>query len=89
MKAKNSSNDIQISCHAVRVPVEFTHRKFRILFEKEVDLDEIKSRLSNTDGIVLTDSRDWSDCLDSREGVSVRRSSRKDPATIKQYGYGL
>ena len=79
------SNDIQISCHAVRVPVEFTHSEaVRILFEKEVDLDEIKSRLSNTDGIVLTDSRDWSDCLDSegKESVFVGRL-RKDPGNDK------
>ena len=79
------SNDIQISCHAVRVPVEFTHSEaVRILFEKEVDLNEIKSRLSNTDGIVLTDSRDWSDCLDSegKESVFVGRL-RKDPGNDK------
>ena len=79
------SNDIQISCHAVRVPVEFSHSEaVRILFEKEVDLDEIKSRLTNTDGIVLTDSRDWSDCLDSegKESVFVGRL-RKDPGNDK------
>ena len=79
------SHDIQISCHAVRVPVEFSHSEaVRILFEKEFDLDEIKSRLSNTNGIVLTDSRDWSDCLDSagKEPVFVGRL-RKDPSNTK------
>ena len=79
------SQEIPISCHAVRVPVETSHSEaVRILFEREVDIDEIKSRLSNTAGVVLTDSKNWADCLDAagKESVYVGRL-RKDPSNKK------
>ena len=78
-------NEISISCTAVRVPVENCHSEaVRILFNNNVELDEIRLRLKSMRGVEVSESKDWVDCLggSGNDSVFVGRL-RIDPSNPK------
>lgn len=77
--------EISISCTAVRVPVENCHSEaVRILFDNNVEIDKIRLRLESMNGVEVTESKDWVDCLggSGNDSVFVGRL-RIDPSNPK------
>ena len=77
--------EISISCTAVRVPVENCHSEaVRILFNNNVELDKIRRRLESMNGVEVSESKDWVDCLggSGNDSVFVGRL-RIDPSNPK------